>query len=169
VVTTFAEKDDALARIVESFDRLTRALATREQQLGEVLDALRGSIEGLVAGLADLSREGLSLVAEHDQQLRTDIQTLTDAAAVIDANLSSVSQLLDAGGLLGKVMATCGVAGAQAGEGVPARIAESTPIGSLLALLEAPGAPAGDGGPGWPERAGGWVQDGARTLLGAGA
>ncbi len=111
VVTTFAEKDEAVGRIVDSFDRLTTTLATREQQLGQVLDAFaeasqvladeRGSIEGLVAGLADLSREGLALVGEHDQELRTDIQTLTDAAAVIDANLSSVSQLLDAGGLLG--------------------------------------------------------------------
>ncbi|HJR24614.1 MAG TPA: MlaD family protein [Acidimicrobiales bacterium] len=222
VVTTFAEKDDSLARIVDSFDRLTRTLATREQQLGQVLDAFaeasqvladeRASIEGLVAGLADLSREGLSLVAEHDEQLRTDIQTLTDAAAIIDANLSSVSQLLDAGGLLGKgligafnpasrsvnlrnnfsplipelielllgqlgvpalclpVMATCGVAGTEAGEAVPARISPSTPIGSLLDLLEAPGAREDeDDGPGLLERAGGWVQDGARTLLGMGS
>ena len=220
IVTTFAEKDDALGRIVDSFDRLTRALATREQQLGQVLDAFaeasqvladeRASIEGLVAGLADLSREGLSLVAEHDEQLRTDIQTLTDAAAVIDANLSSVSQLLDAGGLLGTgllnafnpdsrsvnlrnnfsplipellelllgqlgvpslclpVMATCGVS-AQAGPAVPARIAAGTPIASLLDLLDSPAAPAPGGGPGWLERAGGWVQDGARTLLGAGS
>jgi phospholipid/cholesterol/gamma-HCH transport system substrate-binding protein len=220
IVTTFAEKDDALGRIVDSFDRLTRALATREQQLGQVLDAFAGasqvladeraSIEGLVAGLADLSREGLSLVAEHDEQLRTDIQTLTDAAAVIDANLSSVSQLLDAGGLLGTgllnafnpdsrsvnlrnnfsplipellelllgqlgvpslclpVMATCGVS-AQAGPAVPARIAAGTPIASLLDLLDSPAAPSSGGGRSWLERAGGWVQDGARTLLGAGS
>ena len=221
VVTTFAEKDDSLARIIDSFDRLTRTLVTREQQLGQVLDAFaeasqvladeRESIEGLVAGLADLSREGLSLVADHDEQLRTDIQTLTDAAAIIDANLSSVSQLLDAGGMLGggligafnpnsrsvnlrnnfsplvpelielllgqlgvpslclPVLATCGVAGTEASEAVPARIAPVTPIGSLLALLEAPAAPADDGGPGLVERTGGWLQDGARTLLGVGS
>jgi phospholipid/cholesterol/gamma-HCH transport system substrate-binding protein len=221
VVTTFAEKDDALARIVDSFDKLTRTLATREQQLGQVLDAFaeasqvladeRAAIEGLVAGLADLSREGLAVVAEHDEQLRTDIQTLTDAAAVIDANLSSVSQLLDAGGMLGggligafnpssrsvnlrnnfsplipelielllgqlgvpslclPVMATCGVAGAESGEAVPARITTATPIGSLLDLLDAPGAPEDEGGPGWIERAGGWLHGGARTLLGSGS
>jgi virulence factor Mce-like protein len=221
VVTTFAEKDDSLARIVESFDRLTRTLATREQQLGQVIDAFaeasqvladeRASIEGLVAGLADLSREGLSLVSEHDEQLRTDIQILTDAAATIDANLSSVSQLLDAGGLLGggligafnpgsrsvnlrnnfsplvpellelllgqlgvpslclPVMATCGVAGAAASDPVPARISTLTPIGSLVALLEASSAPPEEGGPGLLERAGGWLQGGARTLLGAGS
>jgi len=110
LVSTFAEKDDALARIVESFDRLTATLVTRDQQLGEVLDAFaeasqvladeRQGIEDLVGGLATLSQEGLALVGEHATELRTDITTLTDAAAVIDANLASVDQLLDAGGLL---------------------------------------------------------------------
>ena len=110
LVTTFAEKDDALVRIVDSFDRLTTTLSTREQQLGEVLDAFaaasqvladeRQGIEDLVGGLADLSREGLSLVAEHDTQLRSGIQTLTDAAATIETNLASVDQLLQAGGIL---------------------------------------------------------------------
>ena len=51
------------------------------------------------AGLADLSADGPARWwASTPRDLRTDIQTLTDAAAIIDANLSSVSQLLDAGG-----------------------------------------------------------------------
>jgi virulence factor Mce-like protein len=110
VVSTFASKDEALGRLVDSFDKLTATLATREQQLGQVLDAFaqasqvladeRTSIEGLVGGLADLSRDGLKLVGDHSKDLRTDIQTLTDAAAIIDANLSSVDKLLTAGPLL---------------------------------------------------------------------
>lgn len=110
LVSTFADKDDALVRIVDSFDRLTATLSSREQQLGQVLDAFaeasqvladeRQGVEDLVAGLADLSREGLSLVAEHDTQLRAAIQTLTDAAASIEANLDSVSDLLESGGIL---------------------------------------------------------------------
>lgn len=110
VVSTFASKDEALGRLVDSFDRLTAALVTREQQLGQVIDAFaeasqvladeRGSIEHLVAGLADLSRDGLQLVGEHASDLRADIQTLTDAAATIDANLSSVDKLLDSAPLL---------------------------------------------------------------------
>jgi virulence factor Mce-like protein len=110
LVSTFAEKDDQLGRMIDSFDRLTRTLATREQQLGQVLDAFasasqvladeRQSIEGLVGGLAQVSRDGLVLIGEHSTELRSDIQTLTDAAAVIDANLASVSQLLTAGGML---------------------------------------------------------------------
>jgi virulence factor Mce-like protein len=110
LVANFAEKDDVLLRIVDSFDRLTETLVTREAQLGEVLDAFaaasqvladeRESIGDLVGGLADLSQTGLRLVGEHSTALRADIQTLADAAATIDANLSSVTQLLRAGNLL---------------------------------------------------------------------
>jgi virulence factor Mce-like protein len=107
LVETFAENDDVLVRIVDSFDRLSATLVTREQQLGEVLDAFaaasqvladeRESIETLVAGLADLSRNGLALVGEHAGALRADLTTLTSAAATINANLDSVTQLLAAG------------------------------------------------------------------------
>lgn len=107
LVETFAANDDVLLRIVDSFDRLSATLVTREQQLGEVLDAFaaasqvladeRQSIEDLVAGLADLSRNGLSLIGEHAGALRDDIETLAGAAATIDANLTSVTQLLAAG------------------------------------------------------------------------
>jgi phospholipid/cholesterol/gamma-HCH transport system substrate-binding protein len=107
LVETFAENDDVLLRIVDSFDRLSATLVTREQQLGEVLDAFaeasqvladeRESIESLVAGLADLSRNGLALVGEHAGALRADITTLAGAAATINANLDAVTQLLEAG------------------------------------------------------------------------
>lgn len=117
LVETFAEKDDVLLRIVDSFDRLTATLSTREQQLGEVMDAFaaasqvladeRQSIEDLVSGLADLSRNGLALIGEHSSALRTDIATLADAAATIDANLTSVTQLLASGPQL-----TSGIIGA---------------------------------------------------------
>jgi virulence factor Mce-like protein len=110
LVATFAENDDVLLRIVESFDQLTTTLVTREAQLGEVLDAFaqasqvladeRENIGALVSGLADLSQNGLRLVGEHSGALRQDIQTLADAAATIDANLSSVTLLLEGGDLL---------------------------------------------------------------------
>src|SRR5690606_12685533 len=101
MVTTFAEKDEVLLRIVDSFDRLSATLVTREQQLGEVLDAFaeatnvlaseRQGIEDLVSGLADLSRNGLALLGDHAGPLRDDIETLAAAAATIDANLASVT------------------------------------------------------------------------------
>lgn len=117
LVQTFADKDDVLLRIVDSFDKLTATLSTREQQLGEVMDAFaeasqvladeRQSIGDLVSGLADLSRNGLALVGEHSADLRADIATLAGAAATIDANLTSVTQLLASGPQL-----TSGIIGA---------------------------------------------------------
>jgi phospholipid/cholesterol/gamma-HCH transport system substrate-binding protein len=221
LVTTFAEKDDALARIVDSFDRLTTTLVTREQQLGQVLDAFaqasqvladeRQGIETLVAGLADLSREGLVLVSEHDTQLRAGIQTLTDAAAVIEANLDAVEDLLESGGLIGPgligafnpelrainlrnnfsplvpellnlvlgalglpsmcipILTECTVAGASDSGATEARLAPSSPIGSLVALLEAPTDAPPAPGPGLLERTGGHLRDAGDTLLGLGS
>src|SRR3546814_12797996 len=43
LVSTFADNDDVLLRIVDSFDRLSATLVTREQQPGEVLDAFADS------------------------------------------------------------------------------------------------------------------------------
>jgi len=110
LVTTFASKDSELADIVDNFDRFTATLATRETQLGDILSTFsqatqvladeRQSIENLLAGLADLSRNGLQLVSKHASQLRTDLDTLTRLAQSIDVNLTGLSQLLDSGPLL---------------------------------------------------------------------
>jgi len=216
LVATFAEKDDVLLRIVDSFDRLSATLVTREQQLGEVLDAFAGasqvladerqSIEELVGGLADLSRNGLALIGEHAGPLRADIATLAEAAATIDANLASVTQLLASGplltdGLIGaynpelralnlrnnftplvdEILALPGIdlcallgqgctAEAQAtGQATPAVIAPaSSPLGSLLELLQAPASPPPPGGPSALARVGDAIGDAAAALLGLG-
>jgi virulence factor Mce-like protein len=112
LVSTFAEKDQQLGNIVDSFDKLTRTLSTRDAQLGQVLDSFaqvsqvladeRNSISGLVGGLAEVSRDGLQLVGQHQADLRADIETLTQAAATVNANLDAVGKLLDAGGILPK-------------------------------------------------------------------
>ena len=112
VVVTFADKDQQLVSIVDNFDKFTSTLVTRETQLGEVLTTFaqatqvladeRQSLENLLAGLADLSRDGLTLVSKHSQQLRTDLDTLTRLAQSIDVNLDTLMQLLDSGPLLVK-------------------------------------------------------------------
>jgi len=112
VVTTFADKDQQLAEIVDHFDAFTATLETRESQLGDILSTFaqatqvladeRQSLENLLAGLADLSRNGLTLVAKHSQQLKTDLDTLTRLAQSIDVNLNGLGQLLDSGPLLVK-------------------------------------------------------------------
>jgi virulence factor Mce-like protein len=107
IVVTFADKDQQLVDIVDHFDKFTATLTTRETQLGDILSTFaqatqvladeRQSLENLLAGLADLSRDGLTLVAKHSQQLRTDLDTLTHLAQSIDVNLGTLVQLLDSG------------------------------------------------------------------------
>jgi len=107
LVGTFADKDQQLADIVDNFDRFTSTLATRESQLGDILATFsqatqvladeRQGIENLLAGLADLSTNGLDLVSKHAQRLHSDVETLTRLAQSIDANLDALGQLLDSG------------------------------------------------------------------------
>jgi phospholipid/cholesterol/gamma-HCH transport system substrate-binding protein len=110
LVATFAESDDTLVRITDSFDRLTTTLATRESQIGEVLAAFgeatqiladeRASVERLVEGLARVSQDGLDLIGTHAGRLRHDIEVLTQVGRTIDVNLDRVAELLDSGPIL---------------------------------------------------------------------
>jgi phospholipid/cholesterol/gamma-HCH transport system substrate-binding protein len=110
IVSTFADKDQQLAEIVDHFDAFTSTLATRESQLGDILSTFsqatqvladeRQSLENFIAGLAGVSRDGLALVSKHAQQLKTDLDTLTRLAQSIDVNLDGLSQLLDSGPML---------------------------------------------------------------------
>jgi ABC-type transporter Mla subunit MlaD len=110
IVVTFADKDQQLVNIVDHFDKFTATLTTRETQLGEILTTFaqatqvladeRQSLENLLAGLADLSRDGLTLVAKHSQSLKTDLETLTRLAQSIDVNLGTLVKLLDSGPIL---------------------------------------------------------------------
>ncbi|MEY2459145.1 MAG: phospholipid/cholesterol/gamma-HCH transport system substrate-binding protein [Acidimicrobiaceae bacterium] len=110
IVVTFADKDQQLVDIVDHFDKFTATLTTRETQLGEILTTFaqatqvladeRKSLENLLAGLADLSRDGLTLVSKHAQSLRTDLETLARLAQSIDVNLDTLVKLLDSGPIL---------------------------------------------------------------------
>jgi phospholipid/cholesterol/gamma-HCH transport system substrate-binding protein len=112
VVSTFAQKDEQLADIVDHFDQFTATLTTRENELGDILTTFsqatqvladeRQGLENLLAGLADLSQTGLAIVAKHSAQLKTDLDTLTRVAQSIDVNLDNLGQLLDSGPMLVK-------------------------------------------------------------------
>jgi hypothetical protein len=96
--------------MLENFDEFSATLLTREEQLGEVMDAFatasgvladeRAEIEGLVNGLANVSRDGLDLIAEHSARLETDIATLTRLGRSVGTQLDAVEDLLDAGPIL---------------------------------------------------------------------
>ena len=106
LTSTLADKDDELVRIIDHFDDFTATLVTREQQLGKVLDSFattaailaeeRGQIERLVRSLAQLSVDGLDLVAEHRVKLQHDLDVLTRLLLSVQSNMDSVRQLLDA-------------------------------------------------------------------------
>jgi virulence factor Mce-like protein len=110
LVADFAENDDVIIRILENFDEFSATLLTREQQLGEVMDAFatatevladeRAEIEGLVNGLADVSSDGLDLLAEHAVRLEEDIAVLTRLGRSVGSQLEAVEQLLSAGPIL---------------------------------------------------------------------
>jgi virulence factor Mce-like protein len=107
LASTVASKDEEISRIIDNFDDFTATLRTREGQLGTVMDQFakmtsiiaeeRRSIEGLVRGLGQVSGDALDLVGEHGAKLDQDLHQLTRALATVDANLTSVTQLLDAG------------------------------------------------------------------------
>jgi phospholipid/cholesterol/gamma-HCH transport system substrate-binding protein len=106
LVTTFAERDDELASIVDNFDAFTQVLVTREGQIGEIIESFartanvlaqeRQSLQELLASLARVSTEGFDLVAEHAVALRTDLATLGQLGQSLVANLDAVTRLLDA-------------------------------------------------------------------------
>ena len=107
---TFAENDDVIVSILENFDDFTATMLTRERQLGEIMDAFatasgvladeRAELEGLINGLAQVSNDGLDLVAEHAARLETDVATLTRLVRSVDTQLDAVEDLLNAGPLL---------------------------------------------------------------------
>jgi hypothetical protein len=106
LTTTLADKDQQLVGLVENFDRFTATLRTREAQLGKVMDQFasttrllaqeRERVATLVRSLADLSRDGLDLVAEHAPALSTDIKTATAVLETVNANFDELRRLLTA-------------------------------------------------------------------------
>jgi virulence factor Mce-like protein len=100
----FAAKDQQIASLVDHFDRFAATLDTREQQLGAILDSFatttsllaqeRKDIEGLVAGLSQVSISGLALVSEHGPKLGRDIEVLTKTLQSVRANIDGVRALL---------------------------------------------------------------------------
>lgn len=107
---TFADKDEEIGRIIDQFDDFTATLAVRDRQLARVMQGFaattgvlaqeRKEIESLVAGLAELSTDGLDLVTEHGGRLEGDIEVLARTLKSVQSNIAGVRQLLDGGPLL---------------------------------------------------------------------
>ena len=110
LVSSFAERDDELAAIVDNFDQFTQTLVTREAEMGEVIEAFarttavlaeeRQALEATLNGLARISESGLNLVSEHAVALRRDVDILGRLTQSVVANLDAVTDLLNSGPVL---------------------------------------------------------------------
>ena len=100
-----AEGDDLMA-VAEDLQQLASTLTSREEQLGRLLDAFaaatgvlaeeREAIQAFLAALVQLTSEGNLLLEQFEQQLPQDIATLADVAMVLQVNVASLSQLMEA-------------------------------------------------------------------------
>ena len=99
-------EDDALVSAGEDLNELAGTLNTREQQLGNVLDAFaeatgvladeRRQIEELLAGLGTLAEAGDELLAAHEDHLPEDLAQLSQTARTATSNLEAVALFVQA-------------------------------------------------------------------------
>jgi phospholipid/cholesterol/gamma-HCH transport system substrate-binding protein len=97
VVATLDSRRDELANMVVQFDKLARALATRQDAMsrlinsynavGATVNEVRGALEGTITGLSDASAELADLLIDHRGALGTDIRSLTKTARTLDKNV----------------------------------------------------------------------------------
>jgi phospholipid/cholesterol/gamma-HCH transport system substrate-binding protein len=97
VIGTLAAKRDDLARIVVEFDKLTRALLTRKEEVArlihtynEVVGTLtsnRAALEGSITGLNDMAVELASLLIAHRGALNQDVDSLTRTGRTLQRNV----------------------------------------------------------------------------------
>ncbi|HJP66626.1 MAG TPA: MCE family protein [Actinomycetota bacterium] len=102
VVGTLADKRDDLADLIVQLNKLTLAIGSRQQEVGQLIDSYntvaatltgnRSALEGTVSGLNAAALELASLLIEHRSALNTDIDTLTLTGRTLDRN---VNRLVD--------------------------------------------------------------------------
>lgn len=102
VLATLSAKRDDLATIVVQFDRLSRALSTRQAAIGRLIHSYnavagtvvtnRSAVEGTIEGLNEMSAELAALLIEHRDPLNQDIDALTRTGRTLDRNLDDLTQ-----------------------------------------------------------------------------
>jgi virulence factor Mce-like protein len=104
--TALAEIDQQLVAAADNLHVLAGSLATRDAQLGrlvdgfaeatEVLAAEREGITSFLSSLVELTVQGRSLLDRYGAQLPGDIAAATALASILERNTSSLDQLLTA-------------------------------------------------------------------------
>jgi virulence factor Mce-like protein len=96
-VGTLAEKRDDLASLIVELNKVTLALGSRQQEVGQLIQNYnevagtlvgnRQALEGTVSGLNSAALELASLLIEHRAALDADINTLTLTGRTLDRNV----------------------------------------------------------------------------------
>ena len=104
--TALAEIDQQLVDAADNLHVLAGSLATRDEQLGalvddfaqasEVLAAERDGIRSFLSSLVELTAQGRGLLDAYGEQLPGDIAAATALASILERNTSSLDQLLSA-------------------------------------------------------------------------
>ena len=102
LVQTLSSKRGDLAAIIVQFDRLSRALATRQEGIKDLirtyntvahtLTGNRVALEGTITGLSDAAEELASLLLQHRRPLNNDIRRLTRTSRTISRNIDALTQ-----------------------------------------------------------------------------
>ncbi|RAY15845.1 MCE family protein [Actinomadura craniellae] len=101
-----AGQDQELLEVARNLQRLAGVVRGREQVIGtmiqnfgevsRVLSAERGEIQELVRNILVLARKGDAIIKKYDGQLPQDLAVLTRAVLVLQGNVGSLGQLLEA-------------------------------------------------------------------------
>ena len=102
LVQTLSAKRGDLAAIIVQFDRLSRALATRQVGIQELirnyntvattLTGNRAALEGTSTGLSDAAEQLASLLVAHRRPLHQDVRTLTRTGRTVAKNIDRLTE-----------------------------------------------------------------------------
>lgn len=102
VLQSLSKKRDEIANLIVEFNTLTQALATRQDALGRLINTynvvgstvneVRASLQGTISGLNDASSELASLLIDHDGQLGTELETLTQTTRTLSRNIDDFAR-----------------------------------------------------------------------------
>src|SRR5207247_4399542 len=102
LLSTLNAKRDDLAELIVQLDKVTTALSTRQQAIGQLIrnyDAVSGTLttnraalEGTVTGLNDAATQLAALLLAHRRPLHTDIERLTRTGQTLVKNVDALAE-----------------------------------------------------------------------------
>ncbi len=110
VMEVISTKREDLSAIVTELNTLTQSLATRQQELAQLIQTYgqvtgivndnRASLEGTINGLNEAASQLGSLLTAHEDPLHSDIQTLTRTTRTLTRNVDTLARTGKLGDLI---------------------------------------------------------------------